>query len=324
MSRPDSRRPGGPGATRSASNPRDTAASTRGAWLSIAAYVVLSVVKVTVGWRAGSRGMLADGLNNLTDVLASVAVLWGIRVAAAPADAEHRYGHGRAETVAQIIVGTVMALVGLNVGMGALGAVLVGEAGAPDPYAAWVGLAAAGVMGAVYAYNRRLAGRTGSAALLAAARDNRSDALVSLGTVVGVAGARYGLPWADPVAGVAVALLVVRTAWRLIAEAAHQLLDGFDTERLADIRRRVAAVPGVRAVRDVRARQLGNAAAVDVTIAVDPHLTVEESHAVADRVEQALRQDADIQHVHVHVEPHDPGSSSRTGTARPAGRPDAR
>ncbi|HEY8415720.1 MAG TPA: cation diffusion facilitator family transporter, partial [Thermaerobacter sp.] len=194
-------------------------ASARGAWLSIAAYVLLSGAKILAGWQAGSRGLVADGLNNLTDVLASVAVLWGIRVAAAPADAEHRYGHGRAETVAQIIVGTIMALVGVDVGVTALQAIFAAGTAAPAPYAAWVGLGAAVLMSAVAAYNQRLARRTGSAALLAAARDNRSDALVSLGTVAGVAGARHGWRWADPLAGILVALLVVRTAWGLITEA---------------------------------------------------------------------------------------------------------
>ena len=292
-------------------------ASLRGAWLSAASYILLSAVKIGVGWRAGSRGMVADGLNNLTDVLASVAVLWGIRAAARPADAEHRYGHGRAETVAQLVVGTVMGLVGLNVGLAALQAALAPNLEPPEPYAAGVGLAAAALMAAVYAYNRALARRTGSPALRAAARDHRSDALVSLGTVVGIWGAGRGWPWLDPVAGLVVGLLVVRTAWRLVTEATHDLLDGFEPERVQRLGRRVAGVPGVEAVRDVRGRRLGKAAAIDVTITVDPRLTVEESHAVADRVEQVLRRDPDIQHVHVHVEPHrDPGPGPAPGDGR--------
>ncbi|ADU50608.1 cation diffusion facilitator family transporter [Thermaerobacter marianensis DSM 12885] len=298
----------------------DTAASLRGAWLSAGAYLLLSAVKIAVGWRAGSRGVLADGLNNLTDVLASAAVLWGIRAAARPADAEHRYGHGRAETVAQLVVGTVMGLVGLNVGVAALQAALAPQLEPPEPYAAAVALAAAAVMTAVYLYNRALARRTGSPALRAAARDHRSDALVSLGTVVGIWGARRGWPWLDPVAGLVVGLLVVRTAWRLLAEATHELLDGFEPERLHRLSGRVAAVEGVQDVREVRGRRLGKVAAIDVTITVDPDLTVEESHAVADRVEQALRRDPDIQHVHVHVEPHPAG---RPGSTVPPGGPPA-
>ncbi|QIA26503.1 cation transporter [Thermaerobacter sp. PB12/4term] len=310
-------------------------ASLKGAWLSAASYVVLSAVKIGVGWRAGSRGMLADGLNNLTDVLASVAVLWGIRAAARPADAEHRYGHGRAETVAQLVVGTVMGMVGLNVGLSALQAALAPNLEPPEPYAAGVGLAAAAVMAAVYFYNRALARRTGSPALRAAARDHSSDALVSLGTVVGIWGAGRGWTWLDPVAGVVVGLLVVRTAWRLASEATHELLDGFEPERVQRLGRRVARVPGVETVRDVRGRRLGKATAIDVTITVDPGLTVEESHAVADRVEQVLRQDPDVTHVHVHVEPHrgkgparrrgpDPEAGARAGPAGSspeAGRP---
>lgn len=290
------------------------AASLRGAWLGIAAYALLSAVKIAVGWRAGSRAVLADGLNNLTDVLASVAVLWGIRAAARPADAEHRYGHGRAETVAQLVVGTVMGLVGLDVCVGALQAALTPRLEPPAPYAALVALAAAAVMGGVYLYNRALAQRTGSLALRAAARDHRADVLVSLGTAVGIWGAQRGWPWLDPVAGMVVGVLVVRTAWRLLVEATHDLLDGFEPERLQRLRRRIAGVPGVQGVRDLRGRRLGKASAIDVTITVDPDLTVEQSHAVADRVEQALRRDPDIQLVHVHVEPH----------SAPAGRPPAR
>lgn len=283
-------------------------AGLRGAWLSIGAYVLLSALKVAVGWRSASRGMLADGVNNLADVVGSVAVWWALRVSAVPADAEHRYGHGRAETVAQMVVGTLMGVVGLDLGLGALAAVLGPEATPPAPFAAWVGVASAAAMGGVYLYNRHLARRTGSPALWAAARDNRADALVSLGTAGGIWGAQRGWNWADPLAGFVVAALVVRTAWRLVREAAHELLDGFDARRLRDLRRHVERVQGVRSVRDIRARRLGAVTAVDVTVTVDPRLTVAASHAVADGIERALRREPDVTIVHVHVEPHDPAA----------------
>lgn len=277
--------------------------SEHGAWLSILTYVVLSALKLGVGWWAGSKALSADGINNVTDVIGSVAVLFGLRFAVRPADDDHRYGHQRAETVAAIVVASIMGLVGLDVGVSAARAVFQPDLEVPHPASIWVGIGSALVMTGVYAYNLRLAKRTGSKALAAAAYDNRSDALTSLGAVAGIVGAQLGWRWTDPVAGVIVALVILRTAWHIGMEAAHALTDGFDVESLSRMRQRVAGVDGVLQVEELRARHLGNAVAVEVTVAVSPSLGVVDAHAISDRVERTLLKDSGVQHVHVHVEP---------------------
>lgn len=278
-------------------------ASQQGAWLSIVAYIALTALKLGVGSWAGSTALTADGLNNLTDVIGSVAVLLGLRIAGRPADQDHRYGHQRAETVAAIVVASIMGLVGLNVAIAAANSVLRPDLGAPHSASIWVGLGSALVMVGVYRYNIRLSRSTGSTALAAAAYDNRSDALTSLGAVAGIVGSQLGWRWMDPVAGLAVALVILRTAWQIGIEAAHTLTDGFDAEALQRIRAQVAQVDGVLQVRQLRARHLGNTVAVEATVAVSPHLGVTEAHVISDRVEHMLLADPTIGHVHVHVEP---------------------
>lgn len=276
----------------------------RGALLGLAAYLLLAGLKLGVGVWGRSRALVADAVNNLSDVAASVAVLVGIWVARQPADRVHRYGHGRAETVAALVVATLMAVAGLEVALGSVRAALASPGEPPAPAAVWVAGGSAAVALTLGQYLHYLGRRTGSHALRAQAHDLLADAAASAAALAGAAGARLGYRWLDPVAGLAVAAFILRTAFRLGAEGACLLMDGFDADRLDRIARRVAAVDGVRAVYEVRARQLGPAVRVDVTIGVDPHLTVAEGHAVAERVEEALAADLGVEGAMVHVEPH--------------------
>jgi cation diffusion facilitator family transporter len=279
------------------------AESQRGAWLSIGAYLGLTALKLGVGLWTGSTALYADGLNNSTDILASVAVLLGLRIAGRPADEDHRYGHAKAETIASVVAGLIMGGIGLLAGWESLQRLWQGSHVTPSLEAAGVGLVAAGMMWAVYRYNKNLAERTGAKALMAAAYDNRSDALTSLGTVAAVVAGRLGWGWADPLIGLFIAGIILRTAWAVGSEAAHALMDGFAPEELAAIHERAAAVPGVRRVLALRARHIGNEVAVEMTIGVAPSLTIVEAHEVSHLVEEALLGWSGIEHVHVHMEP---------------------
>lgn len=283
------------------------ATGKRGALTGLAAYSLLAAVKLVVGFWAGSRAMVADGINNVTDVVASVAVLVGLRVAVRPADAEHRYGHWKAETLAALLVSAVMGAVGLEVAVGAAGALLdpapLTGAGGAGLVAAVVAAGAAALMLILSLYNRALGRRLRCEPLAALAYDQLADALASTAALVGVVGARFGLAWLDPLAGLVVAGFILRTAYRVGREGAHALMDGFDTSRLRQIRERVSEVAGVQAVHDVRARQAGPAVLVDVTIGVDHNLTVAQGHDVAEQVERKLDGFLDIAGVMVHVEP---------------------
>lgn len=276
----------------------------RGAWVSIGAYLLLSAFKLFSGYWFASSALIADGFNNLTDIVASAAVLVGLRISQKPPDSDHAYGHFRAETIAALVASFIMAMVGVQVIITTVGSLFKGKSEqAPDILSAGVALICAVAMGGVYWYNRNLARRINNQALMAAAKDNLSDALVSIGAAIGIIGAQFGLPWLDMVAAIAVGMLICKTAWDIFRDATHSLTDGFDEGQLNDLRSMIARIEGVEAIRDLRARVHGSHVLVDVVIEVAPELTVIQSHAISDKVEEQMRRVKNVMHIHVHVEP---------------------
>lgn len=275
----------------------------RGAWVSISAYLILSAFKLTSGYLFVSSALIADGFNNLTDIVASVAVLIGLKISQKPPDSDHAYGHLRAETIAALVASFIMAMVGIQVIIGAVRSLIEGNNTEPNLWSAVVAVVCAVAMWGVYIYNSRLAKQINNQALMAAAKDNLSDAMVSIGAAVGIVGAQFGIPWLDTVAAIAVGLLICKTAWDIFRDSTHNLTDGFDENELRDIRSTIARIPGVEGINDLKARVHGNHVLVDVVIEVDPELTVTESHDISDRVEERMRKIKNVMHVHVHVEP---------------------
>ncbi|MVP00268.1 cation diffusion facilitator family transporter [Paenibacillus lutrae] len=275
----------------------------RGAWTSIIAYIALSALKLWIGYTAGSSALTADGLNNTTDLVASIAVLIGLRISRRPPDKDHPYGHFRAETVAALVASFIMFAVGIQVFAQAIGSFGAPVIETPDMIAAWTALACAAVMYGVYLYNIRLARKINNKALTAAAYDNRSDAYVSLAAFAGILGAQMGLPWLDPCTALLVAILICKTAWGIFIDAAHALTDGFDDTKLESFKNTVAETPGVESIEDLRARVHGNQVLVDVVIVVDHRLNVAQSHDIAEHVEKRMFNKHKVGHVHVHIEP---------------------
>ncbi|HZG71020.1 MAG TPA: cation diffusion facilitator family transporter [Chondromyces sp.] len=275
----------------------------RGAKISIAAYLVLSSFKIMIGYMSNSEALKADGFNNATDIIASVAVLIGLKVSQKPPDSNHPYGHWRAETVASLIASFIMMTVGIQVFYGAILSTFSGETESPEWSAAWTALIGCLVMLAVYRYNSRLAKKINSQSVHAAAKDNLSDAFVSIGTLVGIAGAKIGLPWLDPLAAVIIGLIICKTAWDIFRETSLDLTDAFDEKELAEFKRATLNVDGVKEVRNIKARRYGSNIVVDAVILVNPNLDLRESHKISDKVEEILTTEFDIYDAHVHVEP---------------------
>lgn len=276
----------------------------KGAWISILAYFFLSVAKLITAHTGNSEALRADGLNNATDVVASIAVLIGLKISRKPPDEDHHYGHYRAETIASLFAAFIMMSVGLQVIYDTIKKIITSEATQPDMMTAWFALGAAIIMYVVYRYNLALARKIESSSLYAAAQDNRSDALVSIGAFVGIYGAQFQLFWLDPLAGFVVGLIICKTAWEIFKDATHTLTDGFDENKLEKISDSIAKVPDVKEVYDVKGRIHGNQTFMDITILVDPALNVRESHAITERIEQFLAKKHNIYHAHIHIEPY--------------------
>ncbi|WP_019120416.1 cation diffusion facilitator family transporter [Brevibacillus massiliensis] len=274
-----------------------------GAWISIVTYLVLSAGKLIIGYFYHSEALFADGFNNSTDIIASLAVLVGLRISQKPADHDHPYGHFRAETISSLVASFIMLAVGLQVFYQGVTAFYRPESNTPDSITAWAAACSAVVMYLVYRYNTRLAKKINSGALAAAAKDNLSDALVSVGALLAIVGSQYGMPWLDAVTAILIGLFICKTAWGIFRDATHSLTDGFDSAKLLLLKKTIASTPGVSAIRDIKARQLGNRILVDVVILVEDRLTVRESHLITEEIEERLLNKHQIRYTHIHIEP---------------------
>ncbi|MBN7572839.1 transporter [Clostridium sp. 2-1] len=275
----------------------------RGARVSIIAYITLSLLKLGVGFFAQSKALLADGINNTTDIIASVAVLIGLKISRKPADDDHPYGHLRAETIASLIASLIMIAVGLDVLYNAIKSVIFFNPKAPDLVSAAAAIFCAAAIYMVYRYNMRIAVKIKSSGLMAAAKDNLSDAWVSIGTTIGIVASQFGFPWIDPLAAVVVSALILKTGWDIFREATHNLSDGFSREKLDGITKSISQVPGVKQIKNIRARVHGNNILLDLVVSVSSELSLVEGHSITEKIEDKLKEDLDITQVMVHVEP---------------------
>ncbi|SEL01464.1 cation diffusion facilitator family transporter [Carnobacterium iners] len=275
----------------------------KGAIVSIVAYIFLSLIKIFVGVTYQSAALRADGLNNLTDVFSSLAVLVGLKLARRPADDDHPYGHWKAETIASLITSFVMLFVGIQVFYSSFNRIIDGGNIPPEKITGFIGFVGAIIMMGVYFYNLKLAKKINSDGLKAVAKDNLSDALTSLGTTIAIIGSMLGYIWMDGVMAIIVSIIIIKTGIEIFSDSAFSLSDGFNTTDLGEYKKRILSLPNVLSVKDIKARKYGANVYVDVTILVDATLTVLEGHQITENVERILRESYGIIDIDVHVEP---------------------
>lgn len=204
---------------------RAGAAVMRAAWLGLGLNVVLTAAKVAAGLLAPSQAMLADGLHSAGDAASALAVTIGIRIGRRPPDADHPHGHAKAEGVAALIIGVILAVAGLEIGVDSVVSIWAREPGSPGRLALYVAGVAVILKETMYRYQSWIAAREGNAALVAAAAEHRTCALKTLITFLSVAGARLGLRWLDPAAGFVIGVFVVVMAVRISRRAVDGLMD---------------------------------------------------------------------------------------------------
>lgn len=275
----------------------------KGAVVSIVAYIFLSLIKISIGVTYQSVALRADGLNNLTDVFSSIAVLTGLKLARRPADDNHPYGHWKAETIASLITSFVMLFVGIQVLYSSFNRIIAGEIMPPEKITGWIGFIGAVIMMGVYFYNLVLAKKINSDGLKAVAKDNLSDALTSLGTTIAIIGTMLGYVWMDGAMAIIVSIIIIKTGLGIFRDSAFSLSDGFNTADLDRYKASILSLPNVLSVKDIKARKYGANIYVDLTIIVDATLTVREGHQITENVERILRDSYGIIDIDVHVEP---------------------
>ncbi|WP_205407261.1 cation diffusion facilitator family transporter [Sporosarcina sp. PTS2304] len=267
------------------------------------AYLCLSILKLIIGYVSDSEALKADGLNNTTDIIASIAVLIGLKLSRKPADKNHKYGHWKSETIASLVASFIMMAVGIQVLFSTIISFAGGGKESPDIMAGYVGIFSFVVMYIVYRYNKKLAIKINSQALMAAAKDNISDAWVSIGTAIGIFGSQLHMPWIDTFTALIVGFLICKTAWDIFREASHDLSDDFDEKQIEVYKKTIQSIHEVQQIKEIKGRNYGNNVVVDIVILVQPNLSLEEAHDITTLVENALKEKDGVYDVHVHVEP---------------------
>lgn len=275
----------------------------RGAIISIMAYICLSILKLIFGYMSDSTALKADGLNNTTDIIASIAVLIGLKLSRRPPDQDHRYGHWKSESISSMIASFIMLAVGIQVLRDAITSMFQEEKVAPDMLAGYVGVFSALAMYFIYRYNKQLANKINSKAVMAAAKDNLSDAWVSIGISIGIFGSQFNMAWLDTVTAIIVGLLICKTAWDIFKGASHELSDGFDEDKIQLYHDVIAKVDGVKGIQEIKGRNYGNNEVIDVIILVNENLNIHDAHDIASRVENVMIEKYGVYDVHVHMEP---------------------
>ena len=283
--------------------------ATRVSLVSVAGNTVLSLLKLLAGILAHSGAMISDAVHSASDVLSSFIVIIGVKLSVKAADREHPYGHERFECVAAIVLSVVLAMTGLLIGYSAWETIRAGSAAQPMPgllalVAAVVSIAAKEAM---YWYTRYYARRLNSAALMANAWHHRSDALSSIGALIGIGGARLGYPIMEPIASLVICVFILKAAYDIFKDATGKMVDrACDAETEKRLRDCVSAEPEVLGIDRLQTREFGNRIYVDLEICLDGQLSLVEAHSIAERVHDRIEQEfPTVKHIMVHVNPYE-------------------
>jgi cation diffusion facilitator family transporter len=282
--------------------------ATRVSLVSIIGNIVLSLFKLAAGILAHSGAMVSDAIHSSSDVVSSIIVIIGVRLSGKESDKEHPYGHERLECVAAIALSTLLFITGLAIGASAVKSIISGS---------WESLAVPGMLALVAAivsivskeamfwYTKINAMRIDSSALMADAWHHRSDALSSIGALVGIAGARMGYPVADAIASLVICLFIVKAAYDIFTDAIDKMVDhSCDQEVEQKLRECILADEGVLGIDLLHTRVFGNKIYVDLEIGADGSQSLNEAHAIAERVHDAIEADfPKVKHIMVHVNP---------------------
>ena len=275
--------------------------------MGILGNVALAAFKLTAGIIGKSGAMVSDAAHSLSDVVATLIAYIGVRLSRQEEDANHPYGHERLECVASLILSLILAGTGIGVGYSGIRKLFLVHETPEIPtllplIAAVVSIV---VKEGMFRYTMYYARKLDSSAFKADAWHHRSDAMSSVGAFAGIGLARLGFPIMDPIAGLVIAVLILKVAFDIFKDAIAKMLDtsvGKDFER--SVRKFIEEQPDVRHIDVLRTRQFGNRIYVDLEIAVRRDMSLVEAHNIAENVHRNVEKEfPNVKHIMIHVNP---------------------
>lgn len=277
----------------------------RASYVGAAINVSQTALKIGFGVLWQSSALIADGVHSLSDLLSDFLVIVAVRLGSREADHEHPYGHRRFETIATVILGVSLLVIGGGIAWSVMKRMEQPEhLATPDVMSLGVVVVSILVNEWLYHYTKRIAKVTRSKLLLANAWHQRSDAISSVVVLFGIGAVLLGYPLADAIAAIVVALMVVKIGANLIMQGIKELVDtALPPRKLSEIRAVILAIEGVEGIHLLRSRQMGEDALIDAHIIVDPRITVSEGHSISDAVrDELISRFDDVMDVLVHVD----------------------
>jgi len=273
--------------------------------LGLAANLILALAKGFIGIIANSSALIADAGHSVSDLLSDGITLWAVRMSGIPKDKNHPYGHGKFETVGTFIISLLLVFTGIGVAghvFNRMDATVV-----PGTIALWMAGIAIIVKEALFHVTRMVGRRTGSRVLMANAWHHRSDAISSVAALLGIAGAQLGIPLMDPIAGMLVAGLIIKTGIDIGYESIRELTDEtVEEDVISELGKIMSGIEGVDHYHEMRARRMGPHLLVDLHIQVDSMMSISAAHQVAERVRlEILEKLPAVNEVLVHVDAED-------------------
>jgi len=274
--------------------------------ISIYANAALSAAKLLAGLIAHSGAMVSDAVHSISDVFSTFIVMIGVHLAGKESDKEHPYGHERMECVAAIVLAGILLATGLMIGYSGIQNILHPETlQTPGLLALAAALLSIAVKEAMFQYTRKAAKQIDSDALMADAWHHRSDALSSIGALIGISGARLGFPILDPIASLVICLFIAKAAYEIFRDAIDKMVDeSMDEDTESALRACALRHPGVQGVDRLMTRKFGSRAYVEMEIAVDGSMTLTAAHDIAEGVHNDIeREFPKVKHIMIHVNP---------------------
>jgi len=269
--------------------------------------IILAMIKTVIGIISGSKAMLADGIHTMSDVVSTIIVLIGLKISSKEADSDHQYGHEKFESVFAKLLSIFLVLTGSYIGYEAFKSLSQGNIVKPKFMALVAAVVSIIVKEIMYRYTMRAAKKTNSISMEADAWHHRSDALSSLGTFIGILGARLGFTILDPIAGIIVSILIIKVGIDIYIKSIRELVDeSASTKTINDIKSVVYSIEGVRGIKSLKTRIFGNKIYVDLEIYVASNITVREGHDISEDVHDVVEDKVEkVKHCMVHIEPYD-------------------
>lgn len=278
---------------------------------SIIINLLLSAAKLTAGIFGGSNAMVSDAVHSASDVFSTIVVMIGVKISHRESDKNHPYGHERLESVAALILAVILGGTGAGIGYRGIQMIVSGAEGKglaiPTILPLIAAIVSILVKEGMYWYTMETANKIRSDALRADAWHHRSDAMSSIGSFIGILGAKIGFPILDPVAGVVICVFILKAAFDIFRDAVSKMTDeACDDRTMAAIAGVAKRQAGVLRLDDIKTRVFGNKIYVDIEIGVDGDIKLRQAHQIAEKVHTEIEKNfPSVKHCMVHVNPYE-------------------